>query len=293
MNQKDPTDINKAAGLSGLEEGEKRYLSILPVGQGIIKMQDRWRSPFLVQFPLVEAKKGMVTDELLESVQSGRLSWSGFRERVGADSLLAAHSRDRDTTLNEGAVRLLHDVAQHPQDGVDARYKRLGVSADKGNRWKTQLVENGLVRPERVKTNQTYRVVLRLTNEARLLMLPREGHDSQASFVHEYWKRRVAYRLEDQGYKVAIEAPRPKGGGNMDISATRASENVAIEIETGKSNVVANVKRDLLNAGKVIVVATDDGALQKVERQLAQAGLILPGRLSVVLQDTGMSNHHN
>lgn len=286
MNQKDPSDINKAAGLSGLEEGEKRYFNLLPVGQGIVKLQDRWRRPFLVQFPLVDARKGMVTDELLHGVQNGEIPWSEFRERCGVDSHVKPRSREGATPLEEGSVRLLHDIAQYPQNGVDARYKRLGVSADKGNQWKEQLVENGLVRPDRVKTGRTYRIILRLTSEARLLMVPRKGHDPQASFIHEYWKRRVARGFETQGYKVALEAPRPKGGGNMDISATRGPESVAIEIETGKSHVVSNVKRDLLSGvQKAIVVATDEGALLKVERQLAKEGLLIPGRVVVVLRD--------
>ena len=37
--------------------------------------------------------------------------------------------------------------------------------------------------------------------------------------------------------------------------------------------------------GKVLVVATDDRALDKVERQLAGAGLIIPARIEVGLRD--------
>jgi hypothetical protein len=188
--------------------------------------------------------------------------------------------------LDQGSLRLLHDVARHPPDGVDARYKRLRVSADKGNRWKEKLIELGLVRSEKVKSNRTYRVILKLTDEARQLLTPRDGLDPQASFAHEYWKRRVAEHFEQHGYKVTLEAPRSKGGGNMDILATRAAENVAIEIETGKSNAVANVKRDLLDGKhKVIVVATGEEAFGCVGKQLAQAGLVLPGRVEIRLCD--------
>ena len=292
MNQKDPSDINKAAGLSGLEEGEKRYLNLLPVGQGIVKLQDRWRQPFLIQFPLVDAKKGLVTDELLEKVQKGEIPLQKLRECVGVKSRVGKDSRAGANTLEEGGVTLLHDIAQYPQDGVDARYKRLEISADKGNRWKEQLVQNSLVRQERVKTNRTHRLFLRLTNEARLLMTPRKGHDPQASFMHEYWKRRLAYHFEQQGYKVTLEASRARGGGNMDISATRGPESLAVEIETGKSNVVWNVKRDLLcGVRKVIVVATDSQALAKVERLLAKEGLLIPERVEIVLRDAEMKNH--
>jgi len=38
----DPADINKAAAVCLLDADEKKYFSILPVGQGIIKLQDRW-----------------------------------------------------------------------------------------------------------------------------------------------------------------------------------------------------------------------------------------------------------
>ena len=284
MSQRDPSDINKATGLSGLEDGEKRHLNMLPVGQGIVKLQDRWRRPFLVQFPLVEAKKGSVTDDLLQAVQSGTMTWRELRHRVGATSTKRAGPSREASPIDGGAAELLHDIAQYPQDGVDARYKRLAVSVDKGNRWKKQIIENSLVIPSRVKMGRAHRVVLRLTSNAKLLMLPRVGLDPQASFLHEYWKGRIARQFEEKGYKVALEAARFQGGGKIDISATRGSESVAIEIETGKSHVVLNVKRDLLSGvERVLVVATDNGALQKVERQLAQAGLLIEGKVEAVL----------
>ncbi len=286
MNQKDPSDITKAAGLSGLEEGEKRLFTMLPVGQGIVKLQDRWLSPFLVQFPLMDIQKGAVSDVLLKQFLSGEIPLRVLRERCGVSSVAAPHSPATDT-LEDGAFDLLHDVMQHPDGGVDTRYKRLGIGSGRGHRYQRQLLRSKLVRSERVKVGRTYRVFLRVTNDAKLLLLPSTGRDPRASFVHEYWKRRVAHHFETLGYTVVLEAPRPKGGGCMDISAWRASESVAIEIETGKSDVVANVKRDLLSGvQEVIVVATDAGALQKVERALARAGLILPGRLRVVLRDT-------
>ena len=65
LNLKDPGDINKAATLSQVEEGDKKVISALPTGQGIVKLQDRWRQPFLVKFPLVTLRKGVVTDEVL------------------------------------------------------------------------------------------------------------------------------------------------------------------------------------------------------------------------------------
>ncbi len=44
-----------------------------------------------------------------------------------------------------------------------------------------------------------------------------------------------------------MELEAPRRGGRVDVLATKASESVAIEIETGKSDVVSNVKRGLLS----------------------------------------------
>ena len=174
---------------------------------------------------------------------------------------------------------------RNPNDGVDARYKRLGLSIDKGNRYKQQLVTRGLVFPDRVKVGRTYRVVLRVADDARRKF----GFDhtknlNQASFVHEYWKHFYGQRYREAGYQVCFEAPRKRG--RVDVLAQRAAESVAIEVETGKSDVVWNVKQNLLEGfSRLIVVATDESARSKVERQLARAGLILPGRIEVVVAD--------
>ena len=62
----------------------------------------------------------------------------------------------------------------------------------------------------------SYRVLLRITDEARLLvgLGKRIGHES---LVHEYWKHRYARCYQQQGYDVTIEAPRPDHvGGAVD-----------------------------------------------------------------------------
>lgn len=77
----------------------------------------------------------------------------------------------------------------------------------------------------------------------------------------------------------------PLGGtGRVDALARRGTDSFAVEVETGKSGVVGNVRKDL-RAGfhKVLVVATDEAALKKVEPKLARAGLIIPGRVEIVL----------
>ncbi len=48
--------------------------------------------------------------------------------------------------------------------------------------------------------------------------------------------------------------------------AQRTSQSVAVEIDTGKSDVVWNVKQDLLSRfDTLLIVATDEDALRKLD----------------------------
>ncbi|WP_145112920.1 ATP-binding protein [Gimesia panareensis] len=303
LNQKDPTDINKAAGLSLVHDSDKHHFSMLPVGQGIVKLQDRFRQPFLLQFPLVDVTKGVMTDSVLKEYIKNAKS---FRERTFFAQDLASNSRERKTAasvdkkrffLNDIGVenspfQLLEDVVQFPEDGVNKRYKRLKLSAENGHAFKKKLLEMNLVTQNSVKTGKTSKLVLSPTTNAKKLLLGTEGIDGRASFQHEYWKKWYAKLFEYNGYFTQFEWLRTARGnsGKMDVLAWKASESVksiALEIETGKSNVVSNVKRDLLEGmQKVIVVTTDEKAHQKVEQVLGAANLLIPGKVEIILRNS-------
>ena len=286
LNQRDPTDINKAAALSLVSSEEKKWFSMLPVGQAIVKLQDRWQRPFLVQIPLVKVRKGMVTDELLARFLKGSLTASGLRRAVNRGAARLPNPGSdlfHDRPLDENCFEFLEDVMAHEDDGVRVRYKRLDWSGDKGNRVKNQLVENEILEEQEVKVGRTFKLLLRVTPRARERLGLKKSL-GRGPLAHEYWKRFYANRFRSEGYEVELEAPRRNG--RVDVLARRGTDTLAIEIETGRSEAVKNVRQNL-RAGfnRVIVVATDEVALQKVERQLAKAGLIIPGRVTVMLRD--------
>ena len=75
-------------------------------------------------------------------------------------------------------------------------------------------------------------------------------------------------------------------GEFVDLLATRSKEVVGVEVETGKSDVVKNVKVDLMfGCTRIVVVATDKWAFEKVERELLKTGLMGLDRIRVVLRD--------
>ena len=274
LNLKDPTDVKKAADLCNLDETERRHFTRLPVGHAIIKLQDRWQHPFLVRIPRISVNKGAITDELLREDQNGGVS-AGSDSRIDppAERALDDGSRPADT-MTPDAQALLNDILSHPESGVDARYNRLGLSADRGNKTKKSLVEAGWIVSELVRTGNTRRLVLRLTPEAGAAANQR-GQVSRESLLHHYWKSWYAQALEQRGYDVTKEAGRLRG--RVDVLAVRESHSLAVEIETGKSDVVNNVIENL-RAGfdEILVVATSESVLHKIEGALGKAGLLLP-----------------
>ncbi len=284
LNQKDPSDVNKAASILLLDEKQKKWLSMLPVGQAIVKLQDKWFRPVLLKIPHVPVNKGAVTNRLLGALSSGRLTLSGLKRAVGNGSGEKGQFRLADMTLDESAVAFLQDVLAHEDDGVFARYKRLGVSADKGNRLKKRLIEQGILQEQQVSMGRTRKMLLRPTTVAKRELGLDGIEPDRGSIVHEFWKRVYADKFRGLGYQVELEAPRING--RVDVLATKASETVAIEVETGKSDIVWNVKQNLLSKfNKVLVVATDERALKKVEEELAKARLLIPRRVNIVLRD--------
>ena len=284
LNQKNPSDINKAAGISLVDDEDKRYFSMLPVGQAIVKLQDKWRKPFLVEFPLMNFQKGLVTDSFLARYLRSSSTGSGSKKPEVFKYAQVPQVQLFDNALDDSAFILLEDILTFPDDGVKIRYKRLGLSAGTGNRLKEQLLDQGWLEDQVVELGKTRKVLLRLTKTGKEALGLDGKTPERASLVHEYWKRFYAQRFKEQGYKVCIEAPRKSG--NVDLLASKEGESIAIEIETGKSDIIRNVKQDLLSGfDKVLVVAVDKKALGKVERELAREGLIIDGKVEILLQD--------
>ena len=285
LNQKDPSDINKAAAVSLLDPDDKSYFSMLPVGQAIIKLQDRWMKPFLVRFPLMDIKKGSITDDILarySALKNAKMTHSSRKTSACAAIPQVPRIPLFDIPLQGPAFALMEDVLNHPDDGVKTRYHRLALSIGTANRLKQQLINQYWLEEQTVDLGQTRKVILRLTQQSKEALKLDTSDPQHGSIVHEYWKRFYAQRYREKGYQVQFEVPRKSG--RSDVVATKESERITIEIETGKSNYMRNIHQNLgAKYSKIVVVATDKKAFKKIERDLAQIGLLGLSRIELVL----------
>ena len=123
---------------------------------------------------------------------------------------------------------------------------------------------------------------MRLTKQSKDALNLDTSEPQHGSIAHEYWKRFYAQRFREQGYHVEFEVPRQSG--RIDVVVQKDSEKIAIEIETGKSNFIRNIQQDLAaKYSKVLVVATDKLAFEKIEKKLGRTGFLGIGRIEVVI----------
>ncbi len=320
LNLKDTSDISKAAGLSLLDDTEKHYLSQLEIGTGIVKLQNSWPNPFLVAFDHLKLTKGQVTDDVVVRHMSGNLAGSGQGRPILPNSgrFCGVGGRIPSNNPDDVIISLVQDILLHPDDGVKVRYKRLGISVWKGNEIKDELLALGWVSQRIVNDGNTRKTILHLTDKGRQnfgiqkVGLPRTNgitrHDKKGwidvglvidyasrdkndipqeirneSLEHYYYKHRYANRLRELGYTVEIEATL--GSGVADVFAHKAGQTLIFEIETGRSDFEKNLRHGLLSGFSVVVLATNEKAMQKIEKALVAKELMIPDRVEIVYKD--------
>jgi len=297
MNLKHRGDIAMIKDCLLLDTEQAGYLGKLEVGWAVTKLQGRWFKPFLVKFPLVTLEKGSVTDATVRShMETVDEKWSavakshrgisrvispqeGFsrahkQEKEGIPAIPVSGKREKED--KECAINLttkerefLKDVLQHTTSSITERYRRLGVSSRIGNKIQHSLLVKGVLSCAFVSFDKGRIKILSLTEKGRKVL----GYDVAQStrhggIEHQYWKEKVAAKLRERGYTVQEEYPIGNGK-TVDLVARKDGKTIAIEIETGKSNALANIRK-CLDAGfeTVLSVATSARVKKVIKQQV-------------------------
>lgn len=274
LNLKHGDDVEAAGKAMTLPRENWDYIGRLPVGHGIVKLQDRWVKPFLVRFPPFPITKSFQPSNAERRHSGSDLVRRSIEElRSALDEAIRA-LRDTDRRENNGCLigaqerSLLLDIAGHPLSVVTERYSRLGWNVYAGTKMKEKFLEKGLVEQEKVSVPNGSVTLLKVTEKGKEFLASQgvkvKVLPKNASLEHEYWKELVAKRYREMGYNIEKEVPLG-GGKAVDLVATKGKRRIAIEIETGKSDAHANVKK-CKQAGfeEVVVVNTNSSGLLKV-----------------------------
>jgi len=272
-------DIITARKALFLDKQEEAYTNMLKVGEAIVKIKNRIK-PCLVKIPLVPVKKGVISDEWLkvnkekEVVKNHSFLLQPHDEKIQETSCFLPE----DNNIDKGSGKKLEgegkkvknylqefliDIFKNPLSSVTKRYKRLRINPKLGNRYKNILISQGLIQPRCVSLKNCRIVLFELTTKGKLLLrdLGLETKEDNESVIHKFWKNRISQLLKKSGIKFEIEAYK---NGKPDLSIDIERKKIAIEIETGNSDLLKSIEKaryyDLL-----IIVPTNRDTESKIK----------------------------
>lgn len=265
---------------SKLLQVEGRWVSKIPLGHGIARLATRHYQSFLFTFPEQHIKNTLITDE---RVRERYAQWTTrlISSRARRDPSLAMallemevwarHPRSAGASaivdpivlsaIAEKEQLLLDDIAAFPISTVTQRYERLGWNPKTGNTTKDKLLASGLA---------TFEVLPVLNSRVKLLALTERGSTTlrkrgvtvassgRAGLEHEFWRARIKERCTSRAYTVT-EEHHLGNGKRVDLLAQHKDRKILIEIETGKSDVHANIAK-CAGHGELVVFFTSVAA---------------------------------
>lgn len=181
---------------------------------------------------------------------------------------------EAEPQMSREAVRFVADVATRPLSTTVSRYQRLHLSRRKGNAIRQDLSRAGLIEAVAIPTRSGQVMLYQLTDGGRAVCTDvgvDAGPAPRVSLEHRYWAGRAADMFADRGFEVTHEYA-VQGNGTVDVLAERPGERIAIEIETGKSDIANNIAK-LAPAGfdRIILVATSPTAVTACQAAIAKA----------------------
>ena len=292
---------DRAAMASALSLEQTDYLGRLPSRFAIVKIQDRFLTPFLIKSydlrldprPSVEEiRNRMATMISAQSVESGQIRVvrkvedvvRGFSEVVSPENevvrVIRKVSNREGKRLFWEEVLLVH-ICQEPMLGAVKRYCKLGLNRYQGNKHRASLLENGLV-ISKPQTTRSGRIMLLVPTGQGFAWLSKRGittaSDKEGGMQHCYLKNRLASWFKHEGYSVALEVDL---GGNraIDLVVSQGKQRVPVEIETGKNTdeqILKNITKSVAYADAVISFILSPAKAEKIRQQIND------GRVTVV-----------
>jgi len=272
-------DIRTARKSLFLKYDEESYLNMLKVGECIIKIKNRIE-PCLVKTPLVPVKKGAITDAWLKENTPRFLSQTtngigdynpGYLQHDNKRGKGNGKYRKIGTDIQSG---LLVDIFLYPMSGITQRYKRLKLNPKYGNTIKNLLISQGLIQPRNIITGKGWITLVDLTQKGRIVLrdLGYEEKFISEGIVHKFWKHKISEYYWKKNLEVLVEK---NINGRPDIIVCNGDKKTAVEIETGKSNFIANILR-ALEAGfdEIITVATNRDVEEKIRLELDRKKIV-------------------
>jgi hypothetical protein len=131
------------------------------------------------------------------------------------------------------------------------------------------LFSAGIIERVSIATRSGQVVLYQLTDIGRNVCSSHNidsGHKPRESLEHKFWVHKIAKHFKKKSYEVKCEHP-VRGNGAIDILAKSPGEKIAVEVETGKSDIKENLNK-ITSAGfdRIVLFATSPVAVAACQK---------------------------
>jgi hypothetical protein len=251
-----------------LEKDQKRYLSMLTIGRCICR-SDRMVEPLLLSIPDFPIKKGIVSDEDLKKRMDEYLpDLTPHTPPLPKSS--DVRSVQTQQTLSPLGRIVLENIALKPFLGLVKRFKELGLKLSQGYKVIEELTARQLVTPLTIDGNRLYD----LTPGGKNILGQKRNHPGRGGLEHRYWVDKIkAHYLGNEGFTFLEK-------DDIDLVVETVDRQLALQVETGKSNIQANLtKLGRYGADLKYVVTTNPETEIRTKEMLSD--LLVPDRENI------------
>ena len=158
----------------------------------------------------------------------------------------------------------------------------MGINPKFGNEYKNVLISQGLIQPESISLRDCRIILFEITAKGKAALRDSgyEVKDTKEGIIHKFWKFRIADYYKNKGYEIMIEEIV---NGKPDIIIMNKNKKIAVEIETGNSDAVFNVKKNLKAFDEIVCIATNKEVQQKITEDLKEMNLQNKATITSVL----------
>jgi len=158
----------------------------------------------------------------------------------------------------------------------------LNINPKYGNKYKNHLVEKEMIVPARIITKKGIVVLFQITQKGKAVLREKglSVNEKQEGIEHKFWKFKIAEYYKNMGYEVLVEK---EVNGSPDI-IVNTDKRTAIEIETGSSDILGNIRR-CMDTGfeEIVVVFTNKDAEKKIKAIIETKNLLSRVKLTSAL----------
>ena len=254
-------DIASMGKAMNLDTYKSKYLGMLKTGQAMINVKQRHYDTFLIRAPFIKQEENIRDEELREKMKkfAGRIRVK--EPDIEFMSISQTPQRSENTSPLEPLEKvLLSNIIERPLDGVDERTKRLGIHPSTVSDLHTSLSQRGLIKTVNVDKKKLFEITEQGKKMAQMLGIRIPVKHTKGGIEHNYWVHQTAQFLKKHEFQPVCEV---KG---IDIVDTQAG--IAIEIETGKSDLLSNLlKLKKSRYSKCFMLATTKAVEIKIKSQ--------------------------